>query len=164
MKFALKGALTIGTLEGANIEIREAVGPENFFLFGLTTEEVYALRARGYDPRDYYNSNTELKDVLNVLASGHFSRGDSELFRLLLNSLEHQDPYMLCADYQSYIECQDHISGVYQDQDRWIRMSILNTSRMGRFSSGRAIQEYCRDIWNVRPVHVELEDLAPAES
>jgi starch phosphorylase len=164
MKFALNGALTVGTLDGANIEIREAVGSENFFLFGLTTEEVYALRARGYHPSDYYNSNAELQEVLDTLAAGHFSRGDTGLFRPLLDGLTHEDPYMVCADYQSYIECQDHVSTVYQDQDRWTRMSILNTARMGRFSSDRAIREYCEDIWNVRPVRVELEDLAPAES
>jgi len=163
MKFALNGALTVGTLDGANIEIREAVGPENFFLFGLTTEQVYALRAQGYNPADYYNSNAELRDVLDAIDSGRFSNGDRGLFRPLLDSLLHQDPYMLCADYQSYIECQDHISNAYQDQDRWTRMSILNTARMGHFSSDRAIREYSRDVWNARPVHVDLEDLSPAE-
>jgi starch phosphorylase len=163
MKFALNGALTTGTLDGANIEIREAVGPENFFLFGMTSQEVAALRARGYNPQDYYNSNTELRAVIDGLASGHFSRGDGGLFRPLLDSLLHDDPYMLFADYQSYIDCQEHIGRVYQDADRWTRMSILNTARMGRFSSDRAINEYSRDIWNARPVHVELEDLSPSD-
>lgn len=164
MKFALNGALTAGTLDGANIEIREAVGAENFFLFGLTTEQVYALRAQGYNPANYYNSNAELREVLDGIDSGRFSNGDRGLFRPLLDSLFHHDPYMLCADYRSYIECQDRISAAYQDDDRWTRMSILNTARMGHFSSDRAISEYCRDIWNAKPVHVDLEDLSPSES
>jgi len=163
MKFALNGALTVGTLDGANIEIREAVGPENFFLFGLTTEQVYALRAKGYNPRDYYHSDAELREVVDLLAAGHFSQDNPALFRPLVDSLLNQDPYMLCADYRSYIECQDRISEVYQDQDRWIRMSILNTARIGRFSSDRAIREYCEEIWNARPVRVSVEDLSPAE-
>ena len=163
MKFALNGALTIGTLDGANIEIRESVGPENFFLFGMTTQEVQALRSRGYNPADYYNSNKELRDVIDGLASGHFSRGDAGLFRPLLDNLLHQDPYMLLADYESYIECQDRVGKIYQDPDRWTRMSILNTSRMGWFSSDRAIREYCQDIWNASAVPVELHDLSPAE-
>jgi starch phosphorylase len=128
MKFALNGALTVGTLDGANIEIREAVGSENFFLFGLTTQQVYELRAQGYNPADYYNSNAELRGVLDAIDSGHFANGDRGLFRPLLDSLLHQDPYMLCADYQSYIECQDDISNVFQDRDRWTRMSILNVA------------------------------------
>jgi starch phosphorylase len=163
MKFALNGALTIGTLDGANIEIREAVGEENFFLFGMTTQEVYALWARGYHPGDYYNSNAELREVIDGLATGHFSRGDGGLFRPLLDNLLHQDPYMLFADYQSYIACQDRVSSAHHDTDHWTRMSILNTARMGRFSSDRAIQEYSRDIWNARPVQVELEDLSPSD-
>ena len=163
MKFALNGALTVGTLDGANIEIREAVGPENFFHFGLTTEQVYALRAQSYQPADYYKSNAELREVIDAIDSGYFSNGDKELFRPLLNGLLDGDPYMLCADYQSYIECQDQISIAYEDQDRWTRMSILNTARMGHFSSDRAIREYCREVWDAKPVHVELEDLSPAE-
>jgi len=142
-------------------EIREAVGAENFFLFGLTTEEVYARKAAGYDPGQYYNSNAELKEVLDGLASRRFSRGDIGLFRPLLDSLHTSDPYMLLADYQSYIECQDRISQVYLDQDRWTRMSILNTARMGKFSSDRAIREYCDEIWRARPVDVTLTDLSP---
>jgi starch phosphorylase len=163
MKFALNGALTVGTLDGANIEIREAVGPENFFLFGLTTEQVYALRAKGYNPRDYYNSDDELKEVVDLLAAGHFSEDNPALFRPLVDSLLNQDPYMLCADYRSYTECQDRISEACRLQDRWTRMSILNTARMGHFSSDRAIREYCEEIWNARPVRVSVEDLSPAE-
>ena len=154
MKFSMNGALTVGTLDGANIEIREAVGPENFFLFGLTSEQVYAAKAAGYNPSSYYHANSELKQTLDELASGRFSRGDQSLFKPLLDSLLSQDPYMLLADYQSYIECQDHIDQAYLDVDHWTRMSILNTSRMGKFSSDRAIHEYCNDIWHVKPVEV----------
>jgi starch phosphorylase len=159
MKFALNGALTIGTLDGANIEIREAVGAENFFLFGLTTSQVYAKKSEGYRPREFYDSNAELKLTLDELGSGRFSRGDTSLFRPILDTLLYRDdPYMLLADYQSYIECQDKISQAYLDQDRWTRMSILNTARMGKFSSDRAIREYCSEIWNAKPVKVELAD------
>jgi glycogen phosphorylase len=161
MKFAMNGALTVGTLDGANIEIRDAVGAENFFLFGLTTDQVYAKKAAGYDLEHYYNSNLELKEALNGLASGQFSRGDAGLFRPLLDSLHRFDPYMLLADYQSYIECQDKISQAYLDRDQWTRMSILNTARMGKFSSDRAIREYCDEIWSAKPVKVELADLSP---
>ncbi|MBV9267968.1 MAG: glycogen/starch/alpha-glucan phosphorylase [Acidobacteriaceae bacterium] len=164
MKFALNGALTIGTLDGANIEIRRAVGPENFFLFGMTTEQAYVLSGQGYDPRHYYNSNAELRNAIDAIASGRFSNGDGGLFRPLIDGLMSQDPYMLFADYQSYIDCQDHVATVYADRERWTRMSILNTARMGYFSSDRAIREYCDEIWNARPVHVDLEDLSPAES
>jgi starch phosphorylase len=161
MKFALNGALTVGTLDGANIEIREAVGEENFFLFGLTTDQVYAMKAAGYDPGHYYQSNAALRETLDSIASGHFSRGDTGLFRPIVDSLRNSDPYMLLADYQSYIECQDSISHAYLDQHHWTRMSILNTARMGKFSSDRAVQEYCDEIWNAKPVEVKLTDLAP---
>jgi starch phosphorylase len=161
MKFALNGALTVGTLDGANIEIREAVGEENFFLFGLTTDQVYAMKASGYNPQHYYNSNAELKETLDSIADGHFSRGDVGLFRPLVASLLNSDPYMLLADYQDYIACQDRISHAFLDQDHWTRMSILNTARMGKFSSDRAIREYSNEIWNTKPVAVPLTDLSP---
>jgi starch phosphorylase len=161
MKFALNGALTVGTLDGANIEIRQAVGAENFFLFGLTTDQVYAIKAAGYDPGYYYYRNAELRETIDSIASGQFSRGDAGLFRPLVDSLRNSDPYMLLADYRSYIECQDHISHSYLDQDHWTRMSILNTARMGYFSSDRAVREYCDEIWNVKPVAVKLGDLTP---
>jgi starch phosphorylase len=164
MKFALNGALTVGTLDGANIEIRQAVGAENFFLFGLTTDQVYAMKATGYDPGYYYNCNAGLRETLDSIASGHFSRGDAGLFRPLIDSLRGSDPYMLLADYQSYIECQDRISHAYLDHDHWSRMSILNTARMGYFSSDRAVREYCDEIWNVKPVAVKLSDLTPEKS
>ena len=157
MKFAMNGALTIGTLDGANIEIREEVGAENFFLFGLTAEEVLDLKARGYDPMDYYSRNVELKEAIDAIAQGHFSNGDTELFQPLIDSLMNHDQYMLFADYQSYIECQKKVSHAYKDRDNWTRMSILNSARTGKFSSDRTIREYCEEIWQVKPIPIELE-------
>jgi starch phosphorylase len=156
MKFAMNGALTIGTLDGANIEIREEVGDENFFLFGLTAEEVQARKSAGYDPRPYYESNEELRHCIDSLVSGQFTAGDHDLFRPLYESLLNRDEYMLLADYQSYIECQDRVGAAYQDRDRWTRMSILNVARMGKFSSDRAIREYCSDIWRTWPVKIDF--------
>jgi glycogen phosphorylase len=156
MKFSMNGALTIGTLDGANIEIRDEVGAENFFLFGLSTPEVYALKAQGYRPMDYYNANQGLKDVIDLIRSGFFSRGDAELFRPLIDGLLYQDPYLLLADFQSYIDCQNRVSEAYRDTDRWTRMSILNTARSGKFSSDRTIREYCSDIWRVKSVPIQL--------
>ena len=149
MKFALNGALTIGTLDGANVEIREAVGAENFFLFGLTAAEVERMKAEGYRPSSHYESNPELREVIDLLDRGVFSNGDREVFRPLIESLLMHDDYMLLADYQSYVECQQRVSDAYRDQVNWTRMSILNTARTGRFSSDRSIRDYCRDIWKV---------------
>jgi starch phosphorylase len=156
MKFSMNGALTIGTLDGANIEIREEVGAENFFLFGLTADEVYAIKARGYRPMDYYNGNQGLRDVIDLIRSGFFSHGDPDLFRPLIDGLLYHDPYLLLADFQSYIECQDKVAAVYRDTELWTRMSILNTARSGKFSSDRTIREYCKDIWRVKPVPISL--------
>jgi glycogen phosphorylase len=156
MKFAMNGALTIGTLDGANIEIREEVGAENFFLFGLSTPQVYALKAQGYRPLDYYNANPGLRDVIDLIRSGFFSRGDTELFRPLIDGLMREDPYMLFADFQSYIDCQAKVAAAYRDTERWTRMSILNTARSGKFSSDRTIREYCTDIWRVNSVPISL--------
>ena len=164
MKFAMNGALTIGTLDGANVEIREEVGAENFFLFGLTTEEVYAKKASGYNPMDYYYSNPELKLVIDRIASGFFSGGDTNLFKPLIDNLLYHDPYLLFADYQSYIECQERVSQAYRDSDHWTRMSILNVARMGKFSSDRSIRDYCNDIWHVQPVTIKLEDYTQARA
>jgi glycogen phosphorylase len=158
MKFAMNGALTIGTLDGANIEIMEEVGEENFFLFGLTAQEVSDTKAAGYNPMDYYNSNADLKGVMDRLASGFFAHGDAGLFRPIVDNLMYQDPYLLFADYQSYIDCQDRVAKAYQDQDNWTRMSILNSARMGKFSSDRSIQEYCDEIWQIKPVTVDCAD------
>jgi len=152
MKFAMNGALTIGTLDGANVEIRDAVGHENFFLFGLTAAEVERSKAEGYTPRSIYDSNSELREAIDLIGSGFFSNGDRGLFQPLVESLITRDDYMLLADYQAYVECQQGVSRAYSDQNAWTRMSILNSARVGRFSSDRSIREYCRDIWNVRPI------------
>ncbi|HMD73991.1 MAG TPA: glycogen/starch/alpha-glucan phosphorylase, partial [Steroidobacteraceae bacterium] len=156
MKFCMNGAVTIGTLDGANIEIRAEVGAENFFLFGLSTPEVYALKARGYQPMDYYNGNNKLRDVIDLIRSGFFSRGDTELFRPLIDGLMHQDPYMVLADFASFVECQEKVSAAYGDAERWTRMSILNTARSGKFSSDRTIREYCAQIWDAAAVPIHL--------
>ncbi len=156
MKFSMNGALTIGTLDGANVEIREEVGAENFFLFGLNAEEVHASWQNGYDPRAIYQANDELRAVIDLIASGHFSGGDRELFRPLVDSLLYGDAYRLMADYQSYVDCQARVSAVYGDKEHWTRMSILNVARMGKFSSDRSIRDYCQDIWQVKPVRIAL--------
>lgn len=156
MKFSMNGALTIGTLDGANVEIRDEVGADNFFLFGLSTEEVYALKASGYQPMDYYESQPELKGVLDLIRNGLFSRGDTELFRGLLDGLMYHDPYLLLADFASYVSCQQRVSEAYVDREQWVRMSILNAARTGKFSSDRSIREYGEDIWKTKPVPVTL--------
>jgi starch phosphorylase len=156
MKFSLNGALTIGTLDGANIEIREEVGADNFFLFGLTAEQVYELKAKGYNPRQYYDSDPELREAVDRIGSGAFSRGDTNLFKPLVDSLLWHDPYLLFADYRPYVESQEQVSLAYEDPAKWTRMSILNVARMGKFSSDRSIREYCDKIWKTHPVTVEL--------
>jgi len=155
MKFALNGALTVGTLDGANIEIREHVGAENFFLFGLTTEQVFALEENGYRPVDYYQRHPELRRAIDLIASGYFSNGDQSVFRPLIDSLLYHDEYLLLADYPSYIEAQDQVEAVYRDQERWAKMSILNTARSGFFSSDRSMRQYCEEIWHVKPLKFE---------
>ena len=155
MKFALNGALTVGTLDGANIEIRERVGADNFFLFGLSADEVFAMKEQGYNPRDYYHGNAELKQAIDQIASGYFSHGDTELFKPIVDNLLDHDPFMLLADYQAYIDIQDEAEQAFRDRERWTRMSILNVARCGFFSSDRTIKQYCDDIWGVKPVKVE---------
>jgi starch phosphorylase len=157
MKFSMNGALTIGTLDGANIEIREEVGAENFFLFGLTAEEVFELKGRGYNPWSYYESNEELREAMELIRSGFFSAGDSNLFKPFVDSLLYHDEYLVFADYRSYIESQEQVNRAYRDPERWARMSILNVARMGKFSSDRSILEYSKKIWNVEPVPVLLK-------
>ncbi|MDJ0632232.1 MAG: glycogen/starch/alpha-glucan phosphorylase [Xenococcaceae cyanobacterium MO_188.B29] len=164
MKFSLNGALTIGTFDGANVEIRQEVGAENFFLFGLKTHEVQELKTQGYNPRDYYNANGELKAAIDLIASGFFSYGDTHLFKPIVDNLLYDDPYFLLADYQSYIECQDKVGEAYRDRDNWTRMSILNVARMGKFSSDRSITEYCEDIWQVKAVPIELKQYSQANA
>lgn len=164
MKFSMNGALTIGTLDGANIEIRQEAGAENFFLFGLTADEVLALKAKGYRAWEYYEANPALKAAIDLINSGHFSQGDCNLFKPLTDGLLHHDPFMLFADYQSYIDCQARVSAAYRDQDHWTRMSIFNTARMGKFSSDRSIRDYSRKIWHVDPVKVELSEYEQADA
>jgi starch phosphorylase len=157
MKFAMNGALTIGTLDGANVEIREEVGAENFFLFGLTEQEVVRTRQAGYDPRALYEQHEELRECIDLLQSGYFSRGDRTLFEPILSRLMGRDDYMLMADFPSYVESQRQVSELYKDRERWTRMSIINAAKSGKFSSDRSIREYCANIWRVGPVSVEVK-------
>jgi glycogen phosphorylase len=147
MKFAMNGALTIGTPDGANIELRDEVGAENFFLFGLTADQVRTTQESGYRPRELYEGNHELREVIDAIANGLFSGGDREIFRPLVDSLLNQDPFLVLADYQSYVDCQNRVSMDYTDQRRWSRMAILNIARAGKFSSDRAVREYREKIW-----------------
>jgi starch phosphorylase len=156
MKFSLNGALTIGTLDGANVEIREEVGADNFFLFGLTAEQVDELKAKGYDPKRYYDSDPELRKAVDQISSGFFSGGDRNLFKPIVDSLLYGDPYLLFADFRSYAESQEKVSLAYKDQAKWTRMSILNVARMGKFSSDRSIKEYCDEIWDAHPLPIKL--------
>ena len=149
MKFMMNGAVAIGTLDGANIEIRDAVGAENFFLFGLTAPEIGEMKKKGYRPRDYYERDPLLREVLDGLGNGTFSKGDSGLFRPLLDELLNKDAYMVLADFQPYIQAQSAAGAAFQDEKGWSKMSVLNTARSGTFSSDRAIREYCEDIWKV---------------
>jgi len=151
MKFAMNGALTIGTLDGANIEIRDEVGNENFFLFGLTAEQVYEMKVRGYNPRAYYEANEDLRTAIDMIESGFFSNGDRGLFQPLVDHFLNYDEYMVLADYESFLDCQDRVEEAFKDPSDWTRMSILNTARMGKFSSDRAIHEYCEQIWHAKP-------------
>jgi glycogen phosphorylase len=159
MKFSMNGALTIGTLDGANVEIRAAVGAENFFLFGLTAEEALQQQMTGYRPWEYYQSDAELKSDIDLINSGLFSHGDTQLFRPLTDNLINHDPFMVLADYRAYLDCQKTVSETYKDTERWTRMSILNVARIGRFSSDRAIREYAEHIWQVA-----AKPIAPAAS
>jgi glycogen phosphorylase len=156
MKFSMNGALTIGTLDGANVEIREDVGTENFFLFGLTAEEVMGAKATGYSPREIYEGDPELRLVIDRIGAGYYYPADAALFRPLVDSLLNEDPFLLLADFRSYMEAQQQVGLAYRDKERWTRMSILNVARIGRFSSDRAVLEYCRDIWRVEPQPVVL--------
>lgn len=156
MKFQMNGALTIGTMDGANIEIMQEVGAENFFQFGLSTQEVYAWQARGYRPLDCYEKSPCLREVLDLISSGYFARGDASVFKPLVDVLLHYDPYFLLADFDAYVACQDEVGRVYQDTPRWTRMAILNSARSGKFSSDRTIQQYCKEIWTAAPVPVRL--------
>jgi starch phosphorylase len=153
MKLALNGALTIGTLDGANIEILEEVGKENIFIFGLTAEGVAELRQRGYKANDYYQGHAELRQVLDMIKTGYFSREEPTRFQAIIDVLTtHNDYFLLLADYEDYINCQQRVEALYKDQEEWTRKAILNVANMGKFSSDRTIQEYAEEIWNVKPV------------
>ncbi|HTH61211.1 MAG TPA: glycogen/starch/alpha-glucan phosphorylase [Paraburkholderia sp.] len=155
MKFMMNGAVTIGTLDGANVEIGEEVGAENFFLFGLTAQQVDALKRSGYRPSDYVASNDDLREALAQIAQGRFSRGDPNVFRPLLDNLQ-VDPFLVLADFADYVACQARVDDAWRDTQRWTRMSIMNTAHSGKFSSDRAIREYCERIWNARAVRIDL--------
>jgi starch phosphorylase len=166
MKFSFNGALTIGTLDGANVEIREEVGAGNFFLFGLTAPEVEALKAHGYRPRDHYEQNAGLRQVIDFIAGGGLAGGDRELFRPVVENLLQQDPFLVLADYAAYMDAQTRVSALWKDQQAWTRQSILNTARVGKFSSDRSIRDYCHDVWHIEPppVPADVETLSPAGS
>jgi starch phosphorylase len=155
MKFAMNGALTIGTLDGANVEIREEVGEENFFLFGLTAEQVGEVKAGGYKPRDHYDRNADLRAAVDFIASGALANGDAQLFKPVVDNLLWSDPFLVMADYEAYAACQARVDEVWRDAEAWTRMSILNVARMGKFSSDRSIRDYCRRVWFVEPASAE---------
>ncbi len=161
MKFSLNGALTIATLDGANVEIREEVGPENFFLFGLTADQARYLKECGYRPRNIYEQNEPLREVLDFIASGALAGGDTNLFRPLVDNLLESDPFLVLADYESYVECQTQVAALWRDPQTWTRKSIINVARMGKFSSDRSIRDYCRLVWKVQPMHVRTEAIEP---
>jgi glycogen phosphorylase len=156
MKFSMNGALTIGTLDGANVEIRDEVGDENFFLFGLNAEQVQQLQTEGYRPSNFYHDNPELKSAIDLIDSGLFAHGDRELFRPITENLLDHDPFMVLADYNDYVSRQTEVSHAWSDRAHWDRMSILNVARMGKFSSDRSIRDYCERIWNVQPMPVAI--------
>lgn len=156
MKLALNGAVTIGTLDGANVEIGEEVGDDNIFIFGMTVEQVQELRASGYNPWDYYNSNGELKAVLDWLGSDHFTPGDSSALTPVRESLlNNGDPFLVLADYEDYCRAQTEADKAFRDTERWAKMAIMNTASMGKFSSDRTISEYAKDIWDLEPVRID---------
>jgi glycogen phosphorylase len=159
MKFAMNGALTVGTYDGANIEIRHEVGAENFFLFGLKTEAIAQLRTEGYNPWVYYSNQPELRNVIDQIASGYFSPQEPDLFRPIVQSLLIRDDYLTLADYGDYLFAQEQVMQAYRNPEDWTKMSILNTARMGKFSSDRTIWEYTRDIWDTPPVPIQIEAL-----
>jgi glycogen phosphorylase len=161
MKLSMNGALTIGTLDGANIEIREAVGPENFFLFGLTAEEVLARRASGVTGRASYEADPELREAIDLIASGFFCPEERELFAPLLDGLLGRDEYMVMTDFAAYSNAQRAVSAAYRDEDAWSRTAALNIARVGGFSSDRTVREYAREIWDVQPIAVQIDPDEP---
>lgn len=158
MKFSLNGSLIIGTMDGATVEICEEVGEENIFIFGLNSDEVAEAKDKGYNPRVHYQSNLELREALEMINTGYFNREEPQLYNDIYNSLVYDDTYLLLADYESYVACQERVSTIYQDQEQWTRMSIHNTANMGKFSSDRTINEYAEDIWGVKPIEIRPYD------
>ena len=155
MKLALNGALTIGTLDGANVEIKEEVGDDNIFIFGMTVEEVEALRAKGYNPWDYYNHDEELRTILDWLGSNYFTPNEHNAFSQVHQSLlGGGDPFMVLADFRSYADCQARVDAVYRKPSEWAKKAILNTARMGKFSSDRTIREYAEQIWHLPSIPI----------
>lgn len=157
MKFALNGALTIGTMDGANVEIREEVGDDNIFIFGLLADEVLEVKKNGYNPKEYYNRIPELKRVVDMISANYFSRFEPGIFDILIKSLMDVDYYLLFADYESYIATQERVAELYRDRKEWTKKSILNVARMGKFSSDRSVRDYAEMIWKVKPVKIEIE-------
>jgi starch phosphorylase len=153
MKLALNGALTIGTLDGANIEIMEEVGADNFFIFGLSTSQVEDLRRQGYNPWNYLNTNQELQQVIEMIGTGYFCKDEPQRFQSIVDALTTDgDRYLLLADYADYIACQGRVSELYRNREEWDKRAILNVAGMGKFSSDRTISEYAKKIWGVKPV------------
>ncbi len=161
MKFALNGAITLGTLDGANVEIRQLVGAENFFLFGLTAEEVVERRARGYNPYLYYEHNAGLREVVDRLAQDHFTPGEKGIFHPILNELLSSDRFMVMADFSAYVEAQRRISEAFIDKENWTRMAIRNTARSGFFSSDRTIRQYAEEIWESSSIPIDINTAIP---
>ncbi|MBN1153967.1 glycogen/starch/alpha-glucan phosphorylase [candidate division KSB1 bacterium] len=160
MKFALNGALTVGTLDGANIEIMNEVGEDNIFIFGLKAKEVIKLMETAYDPLLYFNQSSDLRNAINLIVEGEFTPSQPELFRPIIEALLYQgDRFMLLADFDDYVACQSRVNAAYKNSDKWAKMALLNIARMGKFSSDRTIMEYANEIWNVKPVHVEMPEL-----
>jgi glycogen phosphorylase len=162
MKFALNGALTLGTLDGANVEIAEAVGPDNIYIFGLKAHEVREWKQRGYKPREIYERDPALREVLDAVAGEAFSLGRPGLFRPIVDSLLHHDEYMVLADFAAYAQAHADVARDFRDVEGWTKRSILNSARVGRFSSDRTILEYSRDIWRCEAQPVVLEPSAVA--
>jgi len=155
MKLALNGALTIGTLDGANVEILEEVGEENIFIFGNTVEQVHELLAKGYNPGDYYRANPELAAIIDWLGSDYFTGDESaDILTPLRDNLIYHDPYLCLADFDAYMGAQEKVSAAFKDKAHWAKMAVLNTARVGKFSSDRTISEYAKDIWKLKPVKV----------
>jgi starch phosphorylase len=159
MKFTMNGALTVGTLDGANIEIRQEVGEDNFFLFGLTAEQVQSLKRSGYHPSKIIEKSAELRGTLELIESGFFNPDDPDRFRPVTEHLRQTDTYLVCADFDDYVACQRRVEQVYRDPAAWTKMVILNLANSGKFSSDRTIAQYAKDIWGVEPVHIHLPEL-----